>query len=110
MNQPLKEVLEIYERDGIDFNQLLYWHLCFGVVVSDADSFALCFFSQADSPEQACEVHHSDTLFVTMHSGDMRKALEKFRHDFQYIAFRREFKGSPQVRVHPMDSFYSRLK
>jgi hypothetical protein len=45
-----------------------------------------------------------------MHVGDMRKALEKFRHDFQYIAFRREFKGSPQVRVHSMDSFYSRLK
>lgn len=110
MNQPLKEVTEIYERDGIDFNQLLHWHLCFGVVVSDADSFALCFFSQADSPEQACEVHHSDTLFVTMHSGDMRKALRKFRDDFEYIAFQRDFKNSPRVRVYNMQKFYSKLK
>ena len=110
MNKPLKQVLEIYECDGIDFNQLLYWHLCFGVVVSDADSFALGFFSQADSPEQACEVHHSNTLFVTMHSGDMRKALRKFRDDFEYIAFQREFKNSPSVRVYNMQQFYSKLK
>ena len=110
MNKPLNEVLEIYERNGIDFNQLLYWHLCFGIIVSDADSFALCFFSQADFPEQACEVHHSDTLFVTIHSGDMRKALRKFRDDFEYIAFQRDFKNSPMVRVYNMQKFYSKLK
>ncbi len=110
MNENLGEVIKIYEHNQIDFHKLLYWHLCFGVVVSDADSFCLGFYANSEDPEKACEIHHSDTLFVTMHSGDMRKALEKFRHDFQYIAFRREFKGSPQVRVHSMDLFYSKLK
>lgn len=43
MNQPLKEVTEIYERDGIDFNQLLYWYLCFGVVFSDDKTFMFAF-------------------------------------------------------------------
>jgi hypothetical protein len=110
MNKNLGEAIKVSEHNQIDFHKLLYWHLCFGVVVSDIDSFCLGFYSNSEDVETACEIHHSDTLFVTMHSGDMRKALEKFRHDFQYIAFRREFKGSPQVRVHPMDSFYSRLK
>lgn len=110
MNQPLKQVLEIYKRNGINFNQLLYWHLCFGIVVSDADSFALGFFSQAELPDQACEVHHSNTLFVTMYYGDMRKALRKFRDDFEYIAFQRDFKNSPRVRVYNMQQFYSKLK
>lgn len=110
MNQPLNQVSEIYKRDGIDFNQLIYWHLCFGFVVSDADSFAIGFFSQVGSPGQACEIYHSDTLFVTMHSGDMRKALRKFIDDFEYIAFQRDFKNSPKVRVYNMQQFYSKLK
>lgn len=110
MNQPLKDVIEIYERNGINFNQLLYWHLCFGVVISDYDSFAMCFFSQSENPEKACEIHHSDTLFVTIHSGDMQKALERFKNNFEYIAFQRDFKGSPRVRVYNIQRFKSKLK
>ena len=107
MNNHLEGATEIY---GEDFHKLLYWHLCFGVVVSDADSFAMCFYSQEESAEQACEIHHSNTLFVTICAGDMRKALRKFRDDFEYIAFRREFKNSPRVRIHDMQQFYSKLK
>jgi len=107
MNKSLKQATEIY---GEDFHKLLYWHLCFGVVVSDADSFCFGFYSQEESPEQACEIHHSNTLFVTMCVGDMRKALRKFCDDFEYIAFKREFKNSPRVRIHDMQQFYSKLK
>jgi len=107
MNLHLAKATEIY---GEDFHKLLYWHLCFGVVVSDADSFAMCFYSQEESPEQACEIHHSNTLFVTICAGDMRKALRKFRDDFEYLAFRREFKNSPRVRIYDMQQFYSKLK
>jgi len=107
MNQHFKNAAQIY---GEDFHKLLYWHLCFGVVVSDADSFAMCFYSQEESPDQACEIHHSNTLFVTMCAGDMRKALRKFRDDFEYIAFRREFKNSPRIRSYYMQQFYSKLK
>jgi hypothetical protein len=107
MNQHLAKATEIY---GEDFHKLLYWHLCFGVVVSDADSFAMCFYSQEESPEQACEVYHSNTLFFTICVGDMRKVLGKFRDDFEYIAFQREFKNSPRVRTYNMQQFYSKLK
>jgi hypothetical protein len=42
--------------------------------------------------------------------GDMRKALRKFRNDFEHIAFRREFKNSPRIRSYDMQQFYSKLK
>lgn len=107
MNANLGRAIKIY---GKDFQQLLSWHLCFGIVVSDYDTFALCFYSQEESPEQACEFHHCDTLFVTMCVGDMRKALGKFVNDFQYIAFRREFKNSLRIRSYDIQQFYSKLK
>jgi hypothetical protein len=107
MNPHLERAGQIY---GNDFQKLLSWHLCFGVVVSDYDSFCLGFFSQEDSPEEACAFHHCNTLFVTMCVGDMRKALGKFVNDFQYIAFRREFKNSPRIRSYDIQQFYSKLK
>ena len=107
MNKHLGEAIKIY---GEEFHKLLYWHLCFGVVISDSECFSMCFYSQEESPEQACEIHHSNTLFVTMCVGDMRKSLGKFCDDFEYIAFQREFKNSPRVRIHDMQQFYSKLK
>ena len=107
MNQHFEKAAKTY---GKDFQQLLSWHLCFGIVVSDVDSFCLGFFSQENSPEEACEFHHCDTLFVTMCVGDMRKALGKFLNDFKYIAFRREFKNSPRIRSYDIQQFYSKLK
>lgn len=110
MNKFLKNVLEIYEHHGVNFNELFHWHLHFGMVFSDTNSFSLFFFSKSETPDQACEMHDSDTLFVTIHSGEMQNTLRKFRNDFKYIAFQREFKNSPKVRVYDMQQFYSKLK
>lgn len=107
MNQHITEALKIY---GEDFHKLLYWHLCFGVVISDSECFALGFYSQNENPKQACELYHSNTLFVTMCIGDMRKSLGKFRDEFKYIAFQREFKNSSRIKLHDMQKFYSKLK
>jgi hypothetical protein len=107
MNQHAVKALQIYKED---FQQLLNWHLCFGIVVSNNDVFALGFFSQNHSPEKACEIHDSNTLSVTICVGNMREALRGFSNDFEYIAFRREFKNSPNMRLHNLQKFYSKLK
>jgi hypothetical protein len=41
MNQHLAKAIAIYEQEGIDFQQLLTWHLCHGVVICDMDCFAM---------------------------------------------------------------------
>ena len=110
MNRHLAEIHRIYEQNEIDLHRVLDWHLCFGIVVADPDVVAFCFFSRHESPTVACKIHEADTLFVTMFSGEMEKALSMYQDRFGFIAFQREFQNSPRVRVYDMQKFYSKLK
>jgi len=110
MNQHLDKAIAIYEQENIDFQQLLTWHLCHGVVVCDMDCFAMCFSVFRTNPTQAVHVDDGDTLFVTFTTGDMRGALRKYIQSYDFIAFQRSFKGSNRIRVHAMYKFYSKLK
>jgi hypothetical protein len=110
MNQHLAKAIAIYEQEGIDFQQLLTWHLCHGIVVCDMDCFAMGFSVFRENPTQAVHVDDGDTLFVTFTTGDMRGALRKYTQDYDFIAFQRSFKSSARIRVHDMYKFYSKLK
>jgi hypothetical protein len=110
MNQHLAKAIALYEQEGIDFQQLLTWHLCHGIVACDMDCFAMGFSVFRANPAQAVHVDDGDTLFVTFTTGDMRGALHKYTQDYDFIAFQRSFKGSDRVRVHDMYKFYSKLE
>ena len=110
MNQHLAKAIATYEQEAIDFQQLLTWHLCHGIVVCDMDCFAMGFSVFRENPTQAVHVDDGDTLFVTFTTGDMRGALRKYIQHHDFIAFQRSFKGSNRVRVHDMYKFYSKLK
>jgi hypothetical protein len=110
MNQHLAKAIAIYEQEGVDFQQLLTWHLCHGVVVCDMDCFAMGFSVFRANPTQAVHVDDGDTLFVTFTTGDMRGTLRKYIQHHDFIAFQRSFKGSDRIRVHDMYKFYSKLK
>ena len=110
MNQHLAKAITIYEQEGIDFQQLLTWHLCHGVVVCDMDCFAFGFSSFSSNPNQAVHVDDGNTLFVTFTTGAMRGALSKYIQNYDFIAFQRSFKGSDRVRIHDIYKFYSKLK
>jgi hypothetical protein len=110
MNQHLAKAIAIYEQEGIDFQQLLTWHLCHGVVICDMDCFAMCFSAFSGNPTQAVHVDDRDTLFVTFTTGDMRGALRKYIQHYDFIAFQRSFKGSDRIRIYDIYKFYSKLK
>ena len=110
MNKHLAKAIATYEQEGIDFQQLLTWHLCHGIVVCDMDCFAIGFSASSGNPTQAVHVDNGDTLFVTFATGDMRGALRKYIQSYDFIAFQRSFKGNDRVRVHDMYKFYSKLK
>lgn len=107
MNRHLAKAIEIY---GDDIQQLLAWHLCYGIVVSSDEYLAFGFYSDIEQPEQAVEYHHADTLFVTFSTGNMQKALQQFIDRFNYIAFQRSFKGNNRIGVYNIQKFYSKLK
>jgi hypothetical protein len=110
MNQHLAKAIALYEQEGIDFQQLLTWHLCHGVVICDMDCFAMGFSVFRANPTQAVHVNDGDTLFVTFATGDMQGALHKYIQYHDFIAFQRSFKGSDRARIHDMYKFYSKLK
>jgi len=109
MNKHLQESIRKYKDHAMDMNDLISGHLEYGVVVCNHDSFALGYYSKSSDPTQAVLFDQSDTLFVTMCAGDMRKALEPFANDFDFISFQRLFKNSPSVRVYEMDKFITKL-
>ena len=109
MNQHLQQTINEYKSNGIDFLPLLTWHLEYGLVVCDHDSFVVCHYSVDTDPECAVEFDKSNTLFVTFCAGNMVKALTKFKDDFQFISFQRDFQDSPRIRVYSMDRFYNKL-
>ena len=107
---PLESTIALYEENDIDFQQLLTWHLCHGVVVCDHDSFSMCYFSDSESPETPCLFERSDTLFVTICTGNMRRLLSEFYGQFKYVAFSRDFKNSPRIRVWDYKKTFNRVK
>lgn len=108
MNQHLAKAIEIY---GDNLQQLLAWHLCHGVVYSDFNGFSMYFFCDHKSPMEACQFENSNTLFVTIHCGMMTKnSLTTIKDKFKYIAFQRDTKNSPRIRIYNMSKFYSKLK
>ena len=109
VNQPIQQAIKTYDRNQIDFHSLFAWHLYHGIIFNDHDGFAMGFPSRQEDPDLLVGIEESDTLFVTMCCGDMRKCLSAFQNDFKFIAFRRSFKNSPMVRTYPMEKFIKTL-
>ena len=108
MNPHLQNAREIYEKQGADFERLVTWHLCHGLVTCDNRAFAMAFHADSDKPFEAVEFHHADTLFCTFCAGDMRHALQRYADAYRFLAFQRDFHGSPRVRLLEMTKFFNK--
>ena len=107
MNHHLAKAIDFY---GENLQQLLAWHLCYGIVVCDLDCFAIGFESEHSEPTEAVELGYGNTLFVTFCTGDMRSVLSKYTQDYEFIAFNRDFKKEGDLKMYYMYKFYSKLK
>jgi len=109
VNRFTQETIRIYGEHQIDFHALFAWHIHHGIVFSGFDGFAIGFYTNHEDPDHPVAIEDSDTLFVTMCCGNMRKCLSAFQNDFKFIAFQRSFKNSPRVRIYPMEKFIKSL-
>lgn len=109
MNQYLAKAIEIYDANGINFQEHLAWHLSNGAVVSDYDCFGFYYFSHSSCIESSKTIQNSDTLFVTFYTGNIKKALSRFVNDFKFVAFSRDFQNSPKNRLHLISEFNKRI-
>ena len=110
MNQHLAKAFHDYTLHNINFEHLLDWHLCNGFVLCQPDCFGIGYFSDSNYPTESAERHHSDTLFVTYCVGQMQPVLKLFHGQFDYVAFSRDFKASPRVRVLDYQKTLNRIK
>lgn len=109
MNQYLEKAREVYESNGIGFQQLIAWHLLYGVVVCTPEVFVLGYYTDSKEIPKAVQREHSDTFFVTFVSGNMRKGFEQCGLDCDFLCFQREFKNSPRMRLYDINRIASKL-
>lgn len=106
MNQHLAKAIEIY---GEDLQQLLAWHLCYGVVISLPDCFLLGFFCDKSNLRECRVLAESDCIFVTMCAGNMRQACMQIVELVPWVAYQREFKGDDRVRITNFKKLFNKL-
>jgi hypothetical protein len=110
MNQHLKHAYELYETQGINFSELLKWHLLNGVVLSLPTCFLLAYFCKSSDIETVVSKDEGDCVFITMCIGDMHEAGKQIIDMAEKIAYKREFKGSSKIRIKNFKEFYRRTK
>jgi hypothetical protein len=109
MNQHITKAFHDYSSHNINFEYLLDWHLCNGFVLCQPDCFGIGYFSDSSCPTESAEQHNSNTLFVTYCVGKMNIVLKHFYGQFDYVAFSRDFKNSPSVRLWDYQKTFNRI-
>jgi hypothetical protein len=110
MNQHITKAFHDYTSHNINFEHMLDWHLCNGFVLCQPDCFGIGYFSDSSDPTTPVERHHSNTLFVTYCAGYMQPILHLFQDQFDYIAFSRDFRKSPRIRIWDYQKTLNRIK
>jgi hypothetical protein len=106
----LQSVLHIYKENSIDFNYEIEFHLLNGIVFSDDKTFMFAIPCDSDNPEVPVPIDSANCIFISMLAGDMKHAMEAFQDQFDFIAFKRQFKNSNHTRFYSYTQFHKKLK
>ena len=107
---PLKEVLKVFNKNKISFNDLLQWHLLNGIVMSDDKSFVFAIPCDSEDLEIPVTIEKANCIFISMFSGDLVHSMKLLEDNFDFVAFKREFKNSNHIRMYSYHQFQSKLK
>lgn len=110
MNPHFAKAIETYETQGLDFQEMLGWHLQHGIVICDAGAFILAYHSNSRDPQAAVLREHADTVFVTFYTGDLRRGLVPYADEYEFLSFSRDFQNSHRCRLLRMDKFRTKPK
>jgi hypothetical protein len=110
VNPHLQKAHDDYTSIGVDFMGLLSWHLKHGCVHVGPGSFAMGYHADSRGDVMRAVLYeHSDTLFATYLTGDMREASCAFIDRYEFVAFQRFFKGIERVRIHRISDIFKKL-
>lgn len=109
MNEPLKKAALVYHEHDLDFWKAFEWHLGFGFVLSTSDFFCMGFYSRASAPDHPVEIQDANTAYITMWAGKPQRILCEHTDRLKFIAYRRNFRESDELRVYPIKRIFAKL-
>ncbi len=68
------------------------------------------FFTNSDDAMSPVQRNKANSLFVTYCAGEMQYCLVEFNKEFEFVAFQRDTKSSPNVRVWDYQKTLNRIK
>jgi len=97
---------DLINKAGGDFDRLLNWHLCFGLVVSSRDAFSMGRITNRTNLSSTCD--DGDTLYVSMAVGDLSLLNRLIPVSVKFIAWARWAKrGNMNCGVYDLRRFRS---
>jgi len=107
---PINLVLSTYKENLIDFNNEIEYHLLNGIVLSNDKVFVFAIPCDSENLEIPVSIDNANCVFISMFTGDMIHAMDVFQDNFDFIAFKREFKNSNHTRFYSYSQFQNKLK
>jgi hypothetical protein len=109
VNQHAKKAYEEYQKQGVDFEKILSWHLCFGFVVSTSEHFVMGYPCIHSNTNEVVDMDNANTLFISYACGNIKKILDPFHDKFKYVAFQRSFKGLHRVTKYETKKIHKKV-
>lgn len=110
VNPHIERAIEQHRADGMEFHDLVSWHMLHGIVMVTPSFLLLGYYCRHDAPHLAKGIGESDCGYVTYMTGDPVAAAKMCGYGIDFIAFRRGFKNFKPSQVYPMDRVAKLLK
>lgn len=109
MNEPLKKAALVYHEHDLDFWKAFEWHLGYGFVFSTSEFFCMGFYSRSFAPDHFVDFNDANTAYITMWAGRPQPILCEHADKLKFVAYRRQFHDSFELRVYPMERLFQKL-
>ncbi len=105
VNRHITEAIDLYRRNGQDFQEVITWHLLHGVVMLTPEFICLGHYCREGDLTKPLPLTVADTTFVTYFAGDMRGLKAVAPEGIGFISFERGFRNERGRKIYSMEKF-----
>lgn len=105
VNPHIKTAIEIYAAKGIDFHEIVTWHLLHGFVLSSPEFLCVGHYCQGCDITLALSLAESNMAFITFMAGSMSELKAFSPNGLKFIAFERFFKNNREIKAYEIGKF-----
>ena len=110
INKHIQTAIDQHRDDGMDFHDLVTWHMLHGVAMFHPDFVLLGYYCRHDEPHLVRNKKESDCGFITYIAGDPLAVFKLAGQGIDFISFRRGFKNFKPSQTYPLKRFAKLLE